>query len=54
MFADLFCIMGSDLMRIICAFEISLNTANMWWTNGIRAEVCHGERLRKLIRNAEK
>lgn len=23
-------------------------------TNGIRAEVCHGERLPKLIRNAEK
>lgn len=23
-------------------------------TNGIRAEICHGERLPKLIRNAEK
>ena len=34
--------------------EYSREVVNKLKANGIRAEVCHGERLPKLIRNSEK
>lgn len=50
--------MASELMRkIFCIFtqlEYCNDVTNKLKMYGIRAEVCHGERLPKLIRNAEK
>lgn len=41
------------MMYVFTQLEYCNEVANRLRANGIRAEVCHGERLPKLIRNAE-
>ena len=41
------------MMNVLTQLEYCKEVAVKLKANGIRAEVCHGERLPKLIRNAE-
>lgn len=44
----------SNKFHVFTQLEYCNEVTNKLKANGIRAEVCHGERLPKLIRNSEK
>jgi threonyl-tRNA synthetase len=53
MFAFLVCLQSHDIIVSYFQLQYCKEVASELKSRGIRAEVCHGERLPKLIRNAE-